>query len=176
MNIQLNLSFFESIYNDTYDNTLKYIICKCSNPDDANDIIQDVYLELYKILQKDDGLMVNSAKAFILGIAKNKVRQYWSLKYKLQSAIAFSRDDDEIINDVTSKESTLDIVLVNDDIDKIKEFIKKKKPIPRKIFYLYYFYEMSLKEIAEELDMNLSTVKSNLYRLIDDLNEYFKEE
>jgi len=36
-----------------------------------------------------------------------------------------------------------------------------------KIFYLYFVCDLKLDEIAEKLEMNLSTVKSKLYRTIE---------
>lgn len=49
MSTQLSLENFEKIYDDTYNDTLKYILCKCSNIDDINDLLQETYVELYKI-------------------------------------------------------------------------------------------------------------------------------
>ena len=42
-----------------------------------------------------------------------------------------------------------------------------------KIFYLYFILDMTFKEIAEMLEMNESTVKSNLYRLLKNIKEIF---
>ena len=42
-----------------------------------------------------------------------------------------------------------------------------------KIFYLYFILDMTFKEIAEMLEMNESTVKSNLYRLLKNIKESF---
>ena len=45
---------FEKIYKDTYDYLLKFIVIKCYNINDVNDIIQDTYIELYKIIKKNN--------------------------------------------------------------------------------------------------------------------------
>ena len=39
-----NLNKFNKIYNETYSDVLKYVIIKCHDINDANDIIQEVYL------------------------------------------------------------------------------------------------------------------------------------
>lgn len=49
---QKNLKYFNDLYHDTYDKTLKYIVYNCFNIADINDIIQETYIELYKIIQK----------------------------------------------------------------------------------------------------------------------------
>ena len=48
----MNIQEFEKIYQNTYENTLKFIIVNCKNIDDINDIIQDTYIELYNKLKK----------------------------------------------------------------------------------------------------------------------------
>ena len=50
----ISLENFEEIYNSTYERTLRYIVCKCSNIDDVNDLVQDTYVELYNILEKKE--------------------------------------------------------------------------------------------------------------------------
>ena len=49
-----NLKKFNTIYDKTYSDILRYIIIKCHNINDANDIIQDVYLELFNILNRKE--------------------------------------------------------------------------------------------------------------------------
>ena len=72
MSTQETLEEFEKIYQKTYDITLKYVICKCSNLEDVNDIIQEIYIELYKTLKNEKE--IKDINAFIHGIAKNKIR------------------------------------------------------------------------------------------------------
>ena len=43
MTSQSNLKRFNAIYDETYSDVLKYVIIKCYNINDANDIIQEVY-------------------------------------------------------------------------------------------------------------------------------------
>ena len=51
---QLSLKQFDKIYEKTYKYVLKYIVCKCSNMEDVNDIIQETYLELYNAIVKNN--------------------------------------------------------------------------------------------------------------------------
>lgn len=50
MSEQINKETFEFIYNNTYKAVLKYTIYHCKNLDDVNDIIQEIYTELYQII------------------------------------------------------------------------------------------------------------------------------
>ena len=49
-----NLKQFNEIYDKTYSTILKYVVIKCSNINDANDIIQEIYLELWRIINKKE--------------------------------------------------------------------------------------------------------------------------
>ena len=46
MSTRKTLKEFEKIYKDTYNTTLKYLICKCYNLDDINDIIQETFKKM----------------------------------------------------------------------------------------------------------------------------------
>ena len=72
----MNLLDFENIYQRTYDNTLKFIVIKCNNIDDINDIIQDTYIELYHKLQRKN-IDVENEKSYIVGIAKNIIKRHY---------------------------------------------------------------------------------------------------
>ena len=125
MSTQISLKDFEEIYNQTYDKTLKYIICKCSNIEDVNDLLQDTYVELYKILKR---------KRYIEdAITKFNAQEVW-------------------------------------------RYIKKKDIKVIKIFYLYYYSEFKISEIAKELNLSESNVKNVLYRTIKDIKKNVKIE
>ena len=72
----MELQNFESIYQNTYDNTLKFIVVKCNNIDDINDIIQDTYVELYNKLKRKS-IKVENEKNYIVGIAKNIIKRHY---------------------------------------------------------------------------------------------------
>ena len=58
MSTLIKLNNFEEIYNKTYGKTLKYIICKCQNLEDVNEMIQDTYVELYQTLKNKKNIKV----------------------------------------------------------------------------------------------------------------------
>lgn len=61
---------FEIIYKDTYEDIIKYIVCHSSNIGDVNDILQETYLEFYRILERKN-VEEDKIGAFLKGIAKN---------------------------------------------------------------------------------------------------------
>ena len=54
-----------------------------------------------------------------------------------------------------------------DEAKQIFEDIMKTDETTGRIFYLYFVESMKLEEIADVLDMKLSSVKNKLYRTIE---------
>lgn len=165
---QTNLKKFDKIYNSTYQQVQKLVVCKCSSIDDVNDIIQDVYVDVYKNIEKLD--TKDNVEAYILGIARNKVKKYYSWLYKFKKLSHFSETNDKELIDNTPDDVNIEsIILKNADIDTIWKFLRRKKVIINKIFYLYYNEGYTIKEISEYLNIGESYVKNCLYRTLKEL-------
>ena len=128
MTSQTNLDKFNEIYNRTYSNTLKYIIIKCHNINDVNDIIQDVYLELWKIMNKKniDDTNINS---YLIGIAINKIKKYYSLVMRIRDISLFDKSNNEleIIDEISSSFNIEDLIIKDEEWKSIWNFIKKER-------------------------------------------------
>lgn len=158
---------FNQIYNETYHNILKFVICSCYNIEDVNDIIQDIYLELYKALNKKDILDFNR---YVMGIAKNKIKKHYSFLYKIKENFSLKKEIDNISNDINIEQELINKM----DTEFIWDYLKSKNVIIHKIFCLYYYEGLTLKEISELLKLKESNVKNLLYRTLKELNKYFK--
>ena len=175
MTSQNNLSKFNKIYDETYSDVLKYVIIKCHNINNANDIVQDTYLEFWKILNKKD-IEESNIRSYLIGIAINKIKRYYSLLDRIKTISLFDKDKN-IDLDLKSNFDIENLIIKNNDWNLIWDYIKNKKnqDIP-KIFYLYYKLEMSIKEISKELDVTESYVKNLIYRTLKELSTTFGKE
>ena len=167
---QINLKKFEGIYNKTYHKILKYIILNCSNIEDVNDIIQETYLELYNVILKEKD--INNYEHYLYGIAKNKIKKHYHMLYKIKTISLFSNKDDiDLIDTIKSEIDIEKIIIKTSNVELIWEYLKKKKIIIQKIFYLYYQLDMKIKDISKELNINESYTKNCLYRTLKELQE-----
>lgn len=175
---QSNLKKFNNIYDKTYSDILKYIIIKCHNVNDANDIIQDVYLEFWKILNKKD-VDESNIKSFLIGIAINKIKKHYTIIQKIKTISIFDNNekDIELIDNLSNSINIEDIIIQKNDCDQVWDYIKSKRNqnIP-KIFYLFYVLELSIKDISKELDVSESYVKNIIYRTLKELCSLFGKE
>lgn len=177
MSTQISLKNFEEIYNETYDKTLKYIVCKCSNIEDVNDLLQDTYIELYKMLKRKRYIVLENYTNYVIGIAKKKIQKHYGVLYKLKAHSIYAKSKEkEYEIDIP-----FDIDIEADAITKLNaeevwRYIKKKDIKVIRIFYLYYYLEFKISEIAKELDLSESNVKNILYRTIKDIKKNLKIE
>lgn len=170
---QETLNIFDKLYNESYQQVLKYVICNCSNIEDVKDIVQNVYVELLKILDKKSTF--DKGNAYILGIAKNKVNEYYRFNYKAKIISIFSkREEIELLDSIPDDIDLQEELIQKEDLKFIWNYLKKKKVIISKIFYLYYYTDMTIKNISKELNISESNVKHYLYRTLKELHSIMK--
>lgn len=171
-----NLFKFNEIYDKTNLDLIKYVIIKCHNINDTNDIIQETYLELWNIINKKELSDIN-IKSYLIGIANNKIKKHYTLFQKLTSiSLSQTNDNDiELIDTIKDNFNLNDLIIKKDNWHTIWKYIKSKKnqDIP-KVFYLYYKLELSIKEIAQELQKGESYIKHLIYRTIKELQDNFE--
>ena len=140
---------------------MRYIVCKCSNIDDVNDLVQDTYVELYNILEKKKEIYLENCPNFVIGIAKKKIQKYYGLLYKLKNYNVYQAEDEEIDLPDNFDLETETIKKLN--AEAVWNYIKSKNIKTVKVFYLYYCTEIKISQIAKELNMSESNVKNILY-------------
>lgn len=143
---------------------LVYKICydMLRNSLDAEDITQEVYINLYSNFSRYSDLPENELKNIICKIALNKCKDTFKSKAK--------KLEDMTTDNVLLLENYIDNNDIEQEIIKIenKEMIDKlisslKDPY-RKILYYYYIEEYSLDEIAERMNVTKGTLKMQIYR------------
>lgn len=169
---QGTLKKFNEIYEKTYDDVLKYIICNCSNIDDVQDICQNVYMDVLKVIFKLD----DNYKAYIIGIARNKIKDYYRFNYKVKIMNIFRGKDEFEDVDLPSDIDIEKQILDKYDVDSIWEYLRSKSVVISKIFYLHYYLGLTIKEVAQELDIGESNIKNYLYRTLRELKSNLESE
>jgi len=161
-----------SIYNDTYNDVLRYVVIKCRSVDDIPDLMQNVYLNFYKRLRKHG--QINEPKKYLMKIAKHELFKYYGLLSLRKNLIpVFSQAEDE---NFSSLEAQLCEEEINDDVLLVKDlwqYIRSCDILTFKIFALYFNKGLKICEIAEELNVKESMVKNRLYRTIKEINKEF---
>lgn len=153
---QKALDKFDVVYNESYKDISRYVVLNANNISDVKDILQNIYLEVYKNIDKV------SDKNYVFGIAKNVLKKYYKFKF-------LRKDDTEITDNIKSNINLEKTVMDKFDTEIVWKYLKKKNNNLAKIIYLYYYEDFTIKEIANSLNLTESNVKNYIYRTLKEL-------
>ena len=170
---------FNEIYDSTYTTVLSYVTAKCSNTADIQDIMQDTYVELYKILTKRGVEYIKNEKALCLRVAKQKLSRHYTLLERLKMFVSMSGTNNDgkeaEAMDYEDESFLLEDFMVNQlMLDEVRRIVGQKPLDVKKVFYLFYDTGHSIPEIAQLLSISESNVKHKLYRTLKELRELLK--
>ncbi len=164
-------TLFNDIYNKTYNSIFRYILSKCHNLSDIDDIIQDIYTDFYFILEKK-AHKIENYEAYLMKITKNKIYKYYIYENKIKDTI----NDYEMLLTIPDNFKIEQATFEKFTTEDIWNETKNLNIITQKILILYFKEEYKINEIAQFLEINESTVKTKLYRGINDLKDNLRRE
>ena len=155
-----------------------------------------IYYTLLKMVNNTSDAEDLTIEAF--GKAFKNIRQYttnyafstWLFKIASNNAIDFMRkkkinnisidenigDTDSIPVDIRSEQPTPEESLISEQkIIMLRSIVAKLKPRYRKLVELRYFYEYTYDEISSEMGLPIGTVKAQLFRARELLQNVMKE-
>ncbi|MBA5850388.1 sigma-70 family RNA polymerase sigma factor [Clostridium sp. cel8] len=127
----------------------------------AEDVFQEVFIKVYKNFHKFNGQ--SSEKTWIIAITINTCRDILRSSW-IKRVLRFQDPEYKILN---IKENSIDID--NKAISNIEnqDLLKQVMDLPKKykeVILLYYYQELSTREISKILNVPEGTVRSRLYR------------
>lgn len=133
---------FEKNYNELFDKIYRYVCCRIPNKEEAEDIVSETFFEAWKSLKKYDPRK-GSLKAWLNGIAKNRIIKYWQKRLPTQEYF------EEIINSAEDIKSKIDL----------EKTLSKLPPDHVSILTLRYIDELTYEEIARSLGKSETAVR-----------------
>lgn len=132
----------------------------CQNPEDANDVVQDTFIRYYtsqKEFRDEEHL-----KAWLLRVAVNQskdlARSFWRR------------------NRISIEEYAGEIPFESQEDRDLFEAVMGLPEKYRDVIHLYYYEDLSVKEIAQILRLSQGSVKMRLSRGRSFLRDVFREE
>lgn len=172
-------SFFDTVYAETINSVSRFVVSHAARFQDTEDIIQNVYTRFYKRISEKGYQDIESSEAFLINIAKFECRSFFSgFKKNKDKVMNLSEFDEEqsaaIEAEMSRDQKRLEDVMADKILAKqIFDDITSGDETVGKIFYLHFVCDMKLEDVAERLDMKLSTVKTKLYRTIEKQKKKF---
>ncbi len=165
-------AYFNKVYSDTIGAVSRYVVRKCGNILDSEDILQNIYARFFSRISKKGYEDIEIPEAFLINLAKFECRNYFGGIRKHNKTSSFGDYTEEQMVEIEAEmsrtEKGLEDVLCNELMARqIFDDIANDDPVVGKIFYMHFVMDMKLDEIATELDLSLSNVKNKLYRTIE---------
>lgn len=167
-----NKEVFEEFYKLTSPRAYFIALKIVRNEHDAEDILQESYIKLLENI--DDIDVERNFTAWFYKIVANKSKDF----LKKQKLLVFEDGDEEIIDAIpeenphfSPEESLNQEELCSEVMAAIDELTAEK----RACIMMMYFGEMSVNEIAESLEVPVSTVKNRLFTARKDLKNKFEK-
>ena len=168
---------FRQIYEQTYRKTAAYIIAKTHQTADAADLIQQVYLELYDILRRRGISYIKNTDAIMARITRQALARYYKKMGSLREVYEEPSEDGitaeiEDIESLSVEELTEDRAV----LDWTEQYLASRGDDVRKIFHLFYRFDLTIAEIARLTNRSESDIKNKLYRTLKEIRTYWKGE
>lgn len=145
---------FDALWDEFNEKLLNYIKSHVANIHDAEDILQNVFIKIFKNVDKLEDK--SAIKTWIYRITKNTIIDY----YKKKKDVSVSPETLHFLED-----EVIDVDNMNDDISKCMSSMIFELPDKyQEVYELYEKKDMKHKEIAEELDISVSASKVRLKR------------
>lgn len=147
---------FEELYKVYATKALRTVYLLVSNRDIAEDILQEAFFECYRDIHK-----LRSPEAFETWFYRILVRISWRLAAKERKVIHENLDDH--VEYLKEDNILFEYIENNPQISMIREMVNHLSIPLRTTVILYYYNDMSIKEIAKVMNCLQGTVKSRLY-------------
>lgn len=168
---------FNEIYDSTSRAVLLFVTAKCPSVFDAQDIVQDTYLEVYRLLEKRGADYIKNDRAIVLKIARQKLYKYYTAAERLKMLFSSSVDENEPeLSDFDAEAFCAEDFAVDAAaLSEIKALIQNKPQDTKRVFYLFYGLDFTIPEIAKALNISQSNVKHKLYRTVAEIRKALNE-
>ncbi|MBO5177744.1 MAG: RNA polymerase sigma factor [Lachnospiraceae bacterium] len=167
-------SVFVQMYQLTYDKVVFYIVTKCGRIPEVEDILQDTYAELFKVLSDKGVEYISAPEGFVMQLARSKVYRYYSEKERQRAYLqveASNQGSTYAAKELSHKKEWEDMLVDKLTAKEVMDYLATKDELTRDIFYQHYFQDKTLKEIAENCGVKETTVKKRLYRALQELKK-----
>ena len=152
--------YFDRVYEKTYRPLLRYAIVHLSDPTDAEDALQNVYIDFYNRIERYGHLDILAPKAFLLKMLRREIIKHYAEREKERAYLVEDTEAETLADGVSFEDLALDRVMANRVLDAAKRLPQETY----RVFVLYYGFEMSVSDIADELSLSREAVKSRLFR------------
>ena len=145
-----------------YDGIYRFCYYKTGDREAAYDCAQETFLHLLRYL--DTYVEQKKFKAYLYRIAGNECTD-WFRKNSVQFA------GEELLETIAKEDGELKRLELSDEVFRALQVLSQAQ---KDVIMLHFFYDFKLREIAQIINVPMSTVKSRLKQGMDKLKAYME--
>lgn len=138
----------DAIYRDCYPKVSRYIAARVHNPQEAEDLVSEVFLKVYQKLESFDETK-SSVSTWVYAITKNTVIDYYRT----------NRFHSELAETLPAADDLEGDLCHEDTLNTLAAALSSLDERQRDIIILRYYRGLSLKEIAQRMALSYSYIK-----------------
>ncbi len=169
-----DLEAFKSLYEENFELVLYYITSIVHNKFEADDLTEDLFLNIWE--KRESISIKKSFKNYLLSCAHNQTINHLNSKktqiIKKQQAID---EIEEIFSESEIKDMADNHILVCELRKQIHNAIEELPENCRKIFKLSRTYNYTYSQIAEKMNVSVSTVEKQISAALKKLKSELKD-
>jgi RNA polymerase sigma factor (sigma-70 family) len=159
-----NLSSNQYLFEKYLPEIEKYYLSLGLDKPTAEDLSQDVFIKMvenYSELQESK----KNIRSLMYEVARNIRNDHFRKLYRIPKLQSI-----ESVENILEDPSKVDITVIkNTEVEEFQNKIQQLAPLKQKILELKYKHEFSYEEIAEIMNIELGTVKSQIFRAKEEL-------
>jgi RNA polymerase sigma-70 factor, ECF subfamily len=146
-----NRETLQTLWEDCHDRLYRFIYIRVNDPDDSEDILQNVFLKIHTNLETIRD--VNKIESWIFQITRNSIMDHFRKPGKLPLD-----ENLPVFDEYASIDTSVDLAPF------IQEIIQTLPPIYREAVQLIDYQGMNQRDAAKTLGISLSGMKSRVQR------------
>ncbi len=159
---------YTEIYHKEADTLFRYCFMRVHDREKAIDIVQDIFIELWKAEQGSE--KIRNPRAYLFTLAHNRIID-WYRKKKSESLDALMESEDSHFG--PRDESAHTDIIFSAEAKRVLKAVETLEPAYKDVLYLRFTKDLSPQEIAEILGSNANAVSVRITRGLEKLREKF---
>lgn len=169
MNAETTDHIFNQIYDRTYRKTAAYLTARCRALSDVEDLLQETYLAVYRVLSADAGQVFLCDEAYVISVAKSKLADYYRKNAPAWASTVPDGAEDWLAAVPDTGPTPEELAQYRADAEAVCALVAYKEEPVQRAFYLHYCFGLTFREIGALQGRSESTVRSGVFRLTKEI-------
>jgi RNA polymerase sigma factor (sigma-70 family) len=162
---------FNAIYHATFPQVSKFVHFKVADLEDGQEIVQNVYLDFYRYICRNDKQLDN-VSAYLISMAKNELTRYY--KTRSETPVVLEEEDNMMLEQIPDNQDLELEVLNSLSTQEIWAIIETMPKLDQQILVAHYRFDLPFSEIARSMNMPGSTIRSRHQAAIETIKSRIK--